>query len=157
MTQADNVGKKIKDYFKEKGITQVVAAEMLGSTQQVVGRLLNGKPFGKRTAANWSKVFGFNAAWLTTGYGAMFEADMEDVESTTKKVVFEGSEIVANEILKLISEGKLYPASVVKEKDELLYKKDLEIQKLNREIGALRSQLQQYFSSTLNEKTGAAV
>ncbi len=23
MTQADNVGKKIKDYFKEKGITQV--------------------------------------------------------------------------------------------------------------------------------------
>lgn len=116
MTQADNVGRKIKDYFKEKGITQVVAAEMLGSTQQVVGRLLNGKPFGKRTAANWSKVFGFNAAWLTTGYGAMFEADMENVESTTKKVVLEGSEIVANEILKLISEGKLYPASVVREK-----------------------------------------
>lgn len=154
MTQADNVGKKIKDYFKEKGITQVVAAEMLGSTQQIVGRLLNGKPFGKRTAANWSRVFGLNAAWLTTGYGAMFEADME---STTKKAVLEGSEFVANEILKLISDGKLYPASVVKEKDELLYKKDLEIQKLNREIGALRSKLQQEFGSTFNEKTEAVV
>lgn len=157
MTQADNVGKKIKDYFKEKGITQVVAAEMLGSTQQVVGRLLNGKPFGKRTAANWSRVFGLNAAWLTTGYGAMFEADMESIENTTKKVVLESSEFVANEILKLISDGKLYPASVVKEKDELLYKKDLELQKLNREIGALRSKLQQEFDSTFNEKTEAVV
>lgn len=157
MIQADNVGKKIKDYLKEKGITQVVAAEMLGSTQQVVGRLLNGKPFGKRTAANWAKVFGFNAAWLTTGYGAMFEADMENIANTTKKIVQEGSEIVANEILKLISEGKLYPASVVKEKDELLYKKDLEIQKLNREIGALRSKLQDEFDTPRNEKTEAAV
>ena len=157
MTQADNVGNKIKDYFKGKGITQVVAAEMLGSTQQIVGRLLNGKPFGKRTAANWSKVIRFNAAWLTTGYGAMIEADMEEVEGTTKKVVLEGSEIVANEILKLISEGKLYPAIVIKEKDELLYKKDLEIQKLNREIGALRSKLLQELGSTLYEKTEAVV
>ena len=151
MVQVDNIGKKIKDYFRENGITQVVAAEMLGSTQQVVNRLLNGKPFGKRTADNWSRVFGFNPAWLRTGYGEMFEADMENTEAKTKKVVLEGSEIVANEILKLISEGKLYPAHVVREKD-------LEIQKLNREIGALRSKLQQEFgSTTLNEKTEAVV
>lgn len=150
MLQTDNVGKEIKEYFKAQGISQRQAAEMLGTTQQVVGSLLNGKPFGKRTAANWHEVFGFNAAWLITGVGSMFEVDDNQKESTVKKVVAGSSDAVASEVLRLITSGELFPASVVKAKDELIAEKDREIQRLNRELGALRNELEQREKSALH-------
>lgn len=143
MLQTDNVGNKIKEYFKAQGISQRKAADMLGTTQQVVGCLLNGKPFGKRTAAKWHEVFGFNAAWLITGVGDMFEEADNQNESTAKTIVAEGADAVACEVLRLITNGELFPASVVKAKDELIAEKDKEIQRLNRELGALRNELEQ--------------
>lgn len=149
MLQTDNVGKEIKEYFKAQGISQRKAAAMLGTTQQVVGSLLNGKSFGKRTAANWHDVFGFNAAWLITGVGSMFEADDNQNESTVKTAVADSSDAVASEVLRLITNGDLFPASVVKAKDELIAEKDKEIQRLNRELGALRNELEQREKRTI--------
>ena len=143
MLQQDTVGEKIKEYFKAQGISQREAASKLGTTQQVVGSLLNGKPFGKKTASKWHEAFGFNPAWPITGVGDMFEGTDSQKESTVKIAVSESTDAVANEILRRISAGELYPASVVKAKDELIAEKDREIQQLNREIGALRNELEQ--------------
>ena len=73
MGQSVNIGEKIKEYFKEQGISQRKAAEALGVSQQVVGSLLNGKSFGKRMAAKWHGAFGINPVSLITGTGDMFE------------------------------------------------------------------------------------
>lgn len=151
MLQQDTVGEKIKDFFKRQGISQRKAASMLGTTQQVVGALLNGKPFGRRTATKWHEVFGFNTAWLITGAGDMFEDDNVQNSGTAKMIVAVGSDAVASEVLRLISTGEIFPASVVKAKDELIAEKDKEIQRLNRELGAMRNELERY------QKSGIAI
>ncbi len=156
MLQPDNIGNKIKEYFKVQGISQRKAANMLGTTQQVVGSLLNGRPFGKRTASKWHEVFGFNAAWLITGVGDMFDAVDNQKECTAKTVVAEGADAVASEVLRLITSGDLFPASVVKAKDELIAEKDKEIQRLNRELGALRNELEQRDKKTSHTTTVGA-
>lgn len=143
MGQSDNIGEKIKEYFKEQGISQRKAAEALGVSQQVVGSLLNGKSFGKRMAAKWHGAFGFNPVWLITGTGDMFEVSDSQNDSTIKTVVSAGADAVAQEVLRLITSGELYPASVVKAKDALIAEKDKEIQRLNRELGALRFEIEQ--------------
>lgn len=143
MGQQNSVGEKIKEFFKVQGISQRKAAEMVGTTQQVVGSLLNGRRFGRRTAERWHEVFGFSPAWLITGSGEMFEVGDNQNECTAKNAVAIGADAVASEVLKLITNGELYPASVVKAKDELIADKDKEIQRLNREIGALRNELEQ--------------
>lgn len=71
------IGKRIKDYFSELGITQSEAADKLGVQQAAVSNQLNGRPFGKNSAAKWSAVFGFRTNWLLTGEGPMFEAKDE--------------------------------------------------------------------------------
>lgn len=143
MTQENTVGERLKLFFKEKGLTQVQIAERVGTTQQVVQKLLNGRPFSKRTAATWSKEFGLNPAWLITNQGEMMLEDMNAQINTTKNVVEIGANAFAEQVLKMISEGILYPASVVKDKDAIIENKDEEIQHLNREIGALRQQIEQ--------------
>jgi plasmid maintenance system antidote protein VapI len=141
MTEQNKVGKKIKEYFKNNNITQEMAAQKLGSTQQIVGKLLNGKSFGKRTATKWSEVFDFNPAWLITGDGVMFLYDKKEVMNTTKKIVEIGSDAFYEQLLKMINAGEIYPANIVREKEA-------EIKRLNREIGALQNQIE-----LLKEKT----
>jgi len=92
---------------------------------------------------NGSRCFGLNPAWLLTGRGEMFlEGEQKEV-ATTKIAVEESSNMVATEVLRLISSGELYPASVVKAKDDIIESKEKEIQRLNRELGALRNELEQ--------------
>lgn len=67
------IGKKIKDYFAELGMSQSEVADVLGVQQAAVSNQLNGRPFGKNSAAKWSSAFGFRVNWLLTGEGAMFE------------------------------------------------------------------------------------
>ena len=67
------IGKKIKDHFAELGMSQSEVAEVLGVQQAAVSNQLNGRPFGKNSAAKWSSAFGFRVNWLLTGEGAMFE------------------------------------------------------------------------------------
>ena len=63
---------KLKDYFIENGMKQCDIASVLDVTQSAVSNQLNGRPFGVNSAKKWSKVFGLNINWLTTGEGPMF-------------------------------------------------------------------------------------
>ena len=64
---------KLKDYFTEIGVKQSDIANILDITQAAVSNQLNGRPFGINSAKKWSKTFGFNINWLTTGEGPMFD------------------------------------------------------------------------------------
>lgn len=129
---------------------------MLGVQQQLVGNLLNGKSFGKRMAAKWHDAFGFSPAWLITGTGTMFDVIDNQNDGIIKTVVSAGADAVASEVLRLITSGELYPASVVKAKDELIAEKDREIQRLNRELGALRFELEQREKRVANTQSVGA-
>lgn len=78
----------------------------------------------------------------------MFEDASQNID-TAKTIVANTSDAVASEVLRLITNGELYPASVVKAKDEQIAEKDKEIQRLNRELGALRNELEQRDKSIL--------
>ncbi len=73
MTSKLEIGKKIKEYFSEIGMSQLEAAEKLGVQQAAVSNQLNGRSFGKNSAAKWSAAFGFRTNWLLTGEGPMFD------------------------------------------------------------------------------------
>ena len=73
------IGKTIKEYFSEIGMSQIEAANMLGVQQAAVSNQLNGRPFGKNSAAKWNNAFGFRVNWLLTGEGPMFESKNERV------------------------------------------------------------------------------
>ena len=73
------IGNKIKDYFAELGMSQNEVADVLGVQQAAVSNQLNGRPFGKNSAAKWNNAFGFRVNWLLTGEGPMFESKNERV------------------------------------------------------------------------------
>ncbi len=72
------IGKKIKDYFSEIGMSQTEAADKLGVQQAAVSNQLNGRAFGKNSAAKWNAAFGFRTNWLLTGEGPMFDTQEKD-------------------------------------------------------------------------------
>ncbi len=78
------IGKKIKEYFSEIGLSQLEAANMLGVQQTAVSNQLNGRPFGKNSAAKWNSTFGFRVNWLLTGEGPMFDPQFEGAHEEYK-------------------------------------------------------------------------
>lgn len=73
VTVAVMVGRRIKEYFSETGTSQQDAAKVLNVQQAAVSNQINGRPFGKNSAAKWNKAFGFRINWLLTGEGPMFD------------------------------------------------------------------------------------
>ena len=73
MLTALEIGKKIKEYFYEAGISQIEVARILDVQPAAVSNQLNGRTFGKNSAAKWSNAFGFRTNWLLTGEGPMFD------------------------------------------------------------------------------------
>ncbi len=78
MTPEIEIGKKIKEYFSEIGMSQMEAAEKLGVQQAAVSNQLNGRSFGKNSAAKWNAAFGFRTNWLLTGEGMMFDPQIDE-------------------------------------------------------------------------------
>lgn len=72
------IGSRIKEYFSEIGMSQQEAATVLGIHQAAVSNQLNGRPFGKNSAARWNKAFGFRKIWLMTGEGPMFDTQSQE-------------------------------------------------------------------------------
>ena len=73
---AIEVGRQLRLYFEEKGMTQQQVADIVGIKQQNVGVHFQGRPFGKNAAMKWQRAFGFNAQWLMTGTGKMMLDDV---------------------------------------------------------------------------------
>ncbi len=73
MLTSAEIGKRIKEYFSEAGISQIEVARMLDVQPAAVSNQLNGRPFGKNSAGKWSNTFGFRTNWLLTGEGPMFD------------------------------------------------------------------------------------
>lgn len=73
VTTAVLIGRRIKEYFTEMGISQQEAARLLKVQQAAVSNQINGRPFGKNSASKWNRVFGFRINWLLTGEGLMFD------------------------------------------------------------------------------------
>lgn len=73
MLNSSEIGKVIKEYFAEIGLSQQEVATRLGVQQAAVSNQLNGRPFGKNSAAKWNRQFGFRVNWLLTGEGSMFD------------------------------------------------------------------------------------
>lgn len=87
--QPIEISKKIKEYFKEKGITQDVLAATLGVSQAAVWAQLNGKPFGKKQAKKWEDAFGIKSTWLLTGEGQMIKNLQNVSESDQISIISE--------------------------------------------------------------------
>lgn len=145
MTQSEKVSETLKKFFLSMGLSQRAIADKVGCSQQVVQALLNGRPFGKKTAEKWSMLFGLNPAWLITGEGVMLLSEKEAQPSLTQPtaslVVGEAAEAISREILRLVANGELYTANAMEEVRQQLKEKELEVQRLNREVGALEAQL----------------
>ncbi len=85
MSSPLEIGQKIKEYFSEIGMSQTEAAEQLGVQQAAVSNQLNGRSFGKNSAARWNAAFGFRINWLLTGEGAMFDPSNRGYDEKIKK------------------------------------------------------------------------
>lgn len=69
-----DISEQLKKFIKDNGYTLESIAKEFGVSGVRIGQLVNGKrPFGKRTAEEWSNYFGLSAAWLLTGEGEMFK------------------------------------------------------------------------------------
>ena len=75
MLNAIEIGRKIKEYFSEAGISHMKVARILDVQPAAVSNQLNGRSFGKNSAAKWSNAFGFRIQWLTSGEGPMFDPE----------------------------------------------------------------------------------
>lgn len=73
---AKEIGRQLRAYFEQKGMTQKQVADILGIQQQNVGVHFQGRPFGKNAATKWQNAFGFSAHWLMTGQGKMMSDDV---------------------------------------------------------------------------------
>lgn len=85
----DNIDvNKLLNYLSNKGLNQKGIAKTLGVTEQCVNALMTGRrAFGRRSAAEWEKHFGINAAWLMTGQGEMLAEDNADVKQRTLEFI----------------------------------------------------------------------
>ena len=77
--------------FKERGITHVGAAKMLEIEPKAVANQVSGnRPFSKKSAKLYAKVFGYSEPYLLTGEGSLMDekkekksVGMNDVVSAT--------------------------------------------------------------------------
>ena len=65
----------IRDYFKSRGMRQTDVARVLGVSRATVCNLMSGAPFGKRTAYEWNRAFGFSKDFLVNGVEPVYEED----------------------------------------------------------------------------------
>lgn len=65
------IASQIRRTLAGRGITMNKAAEMLDITPQALNKQLSGRTISKRTASEYSRVFGFNVEYMLTGIGTL--------------------------------------------------------------------------------------
>lgn len=88
------IGRQLRAYFEQKGMTQKQVADILGIQQQNVGVHFQGRPFGKNAATKWQNAFGFSAHWLMTGQGKMMSDDVTPYTNPTPSTPSELDDLV---------------------------------------------------------------
>jgi phage repressor protein C with HTH and peptisase S24 domain len=91
---AKEIGRQLRAYFEQKGMTQKQVADILGIQQQNVGVHFLGRPFGKNAATKWQNAFGFSAHWLMTGQGKMMSDDVTPYTNPTPSTPSELDDLV---------------------------------------------------------------
>ena len=91
---AKEIGRQLRAYFEQKGMTQKQVADILGIQQQNVGVHFQGRPFGKNAATKWQNAFGFSAHWLMTGQGKMMSDDVTPYTNPTPSTPSELDDLV---------------------------------------------------------------
>jgi phage repressor protein C with HTH and peptisase S24 domain len=91
---AKEIGRQLRAYFEQKGMTQKQVADILGIQQQNVGVHFQGRPFGKNAATKWQNAFGFSAHWLMTGQGKMMSDDVTPYTNLTPSTPSELDDLV---------------------------------------------------------------
>ena len=91
---AKEIGRQLRAYFEQKGMTQKQVADILGIQQQNVGVHFQGRPFGKNAATKWQNAFGFSAHWLMTGQGKMMSDDVTPHTNPTPSAPSELDDLV---------------------------------------------------------------
>ena len=114
------VSHAIEEYFERVGLTQVMAAHLLGVTPQAVSLQLR-QPFGKNVSAKWEKAFGFNREFLMTGEGELISSDKEFTPA--EKAIHESASKELGLIKEIEKENKALAQDGSKN-DELAQKED---------------------------------
>lgn len=69
---AELICRSVASDFKLRGITHLDAAKMLGVEKRTVSNQISGKrPFGKKSAQQYAKVFGYEEPYLLYGIGSL--------------------------------------------------------------------------------------
>lgn len=83
-----DIGKTLREYFDNQGITQQSIANTMGVSKAYVNRLFTGKAkFGKEAAEKWSNRFGLQKSWLLTGEGPMLSPVPDDSAASVSSIV----------------------------------------------------------------------
>lgn len=125
-----DIGKSLRQYFDNQGITQQSIANTMNVSKAYVNRLFTGKAkFGKETAEKWSNQFGLQKSWLLTGEGPMLVPSSEPPASSVVNGPH-GSQAVGNGARAVNGEG-------VRECLEIMRKQQESISKLVETVSRL--------------------
>lgn len=122
----------LKQFRKDKNLTQKDLADLLGVNQVFISRVEKGeKQFSQEKLVILQSKYGY-----ITDYFKEESDDISVPDASTKDILFAGADAFSRQIVQMMNEKLIAPYS-------LLVEKDKEIEKLNREIGKLQAQLEQ--------------
>ena len=111
------IGKKLKEFFDSKGITQKQVAEALGVSPQYINSIFNDrKELGKKNAEKLANQFGLSYSWILTGEGEMTTSDVTPMRKTELEEYTEtkaGLKFFTREDGKLVMKVPVVPISVL--------------------------------------------
>lgn len=74
-----DIGSKLREYFKKRGLTQKQIAEQLGVAPTYVNKVFsNERGFSEKQAMKWETLFGLSHVFLMTGEGSIMAGEADE-------------------------------------------------------------------------------